>query len=90
MVAILGHLICLLMVNSETVSLAAHCFFIFISGCSLPQEVPEDFFEDDRNLTDAGAFEEAADDDENSEDKNDMQPLKRMIKNAQVTLKRYK
>ena len=53
------------MVNSETESLAAHCFF-FSSGSSLPQEVPEDSFEDDRNLIDAVAFEEAADDDENS------------------------
>lgn len=53
------------MVNSETVSLAAH-FFFFFSGSSLPQEVPEDSFEDDRNLIDAVAFEEAADDDENS------------------------
>ena len=52
------------MVNSETVSLAAD--FFFFSGSSLPQEVPEDSFEDDRNLIDAVAFEEAADDDENS------------------------
>ena len=54
------------MVNSETVSLAAHFFFFFFSGSSLPQEVPEDSFEDDRNLIDSVAFEETADDDENS------------------------
>ena len=41
-------------------------FFFCFSGSSLPQEVPEDSFEDDRNLIDAVAFEEAADDDENS------------------------
>ena len=40
--------------------------FFFFSRSSLPLEVPEDSFEDDRNLTDAVAFEEAADDDENS------------------------
>ena len=89
MVAILAHLICLLMVNSEMVSLEADCFFIFFSGSSPPQEVPKDSFEDDRNLTDADTFE-AADDDENSEDKNGMQPLTKMLKNAQVPLKRYK
>ena len=46
--------------------LGSSFFFIFFSGSSLPQEVPEDSFEDDRNLIDAVAFEEAADDDENS------------------------
>lgn len=40
--------------------------FFFSSGSSLPQEVPEDSFEDDRNLIDAVAFEKAADDDEDS------------------------